>query len=110
MATPTASPQNNTVTYFNSLWLSDTTHAWWVFVNIGSGNGLLPDGIKPSPEPMLTYHQYGPIVSTSEQFHGNVITKSHLKIKHLNSQPLLPGDNELTIQMPLHAAYYIRII
>ena len=24
--------------------------------NIGSGNGLLPDGTKPLPEPMLTYH------------------------------------------------------
>ena len=26
-------------------------------VNIGSGNGLLPDDTKPLPEPMLTYHQ-----------------------------------------------------
>ena len=25
--------------------------------NIGLGNGLLPDGTKPLPEPMLTYHQ-----------------------------------------------------
>ena len=24
-------------------------------VNIGSGNGLLPDGTKPLPEPKLTY-------------------------------------------------------
>ena len=24
--------------------------------NIGSGKGLLPDGTKPLPEPMLTYH------------------------------------------------------
>ena len=23
--------------------------------NIGSGNGMLPDGTKPLPEPMLTY-------------------------------------------------------
>ena len=29
-----------------------------IWVNIGSGNGLLPDGIKPLPEPMLTNHQY----------------------------------------------------
>ena len=27
---------------------------WWT---IGSGNGLLPDGTKPLPEPLLTYHQ-----------------------------------------------------
>ena len=26
-------------------------------VNIGSGNGLLPDGTKPLPEPWLTYRQ-----------------------------------------------------
>ena len=26
-------------------------------VNIGSGNGLLPDGTKPSPEPMFTTHE-----------------------------------------------------
>ena len=26
---------------------------WW-YVSIGSGNGLVPDGTKPLPEPMLT--------------------------------------------------------
>ena len=26
-------------------------------VNIGSDNDLLPDGTKPLPEPMLTFHQ-----------------------------------------------------
>ena len=28
-----------------------------ISVNIGSGNGLLPNGTKPLPEPILTYHQ-----------------------------------------------------
>ena len=28
----------------------------WNWVNIGSGNGVLPDGTKPLPQPMLTYH------------------------------------------------------
>ena len=28
-----------------------------IWVNIGSGNGLLPDGTKPLLEPVLTYHQ-----------------------------------------------------
>ena len=43
--------------------MSKTTVAWWhhrateIWVNIGSGNGLLPDGTKPLPEPMLIYHQ-----------------------------------------------------
>ena len=34
----------------NTSWPSDTK----IWVNIGSGNGLLPDGTKPLPEPMLT--------------------------------------------------------
>ena len=40
-----------------------TPGEWWrhmateIWVNIGSGNGLVPDGTKPLPEPMLTDHQ-----------------------------------------------------
>ena len=30
-------------------------------VNIGSSNGLLPDGTKPLPEPMMTRHQQCPV-------------------------------------------------
>ena len=26
----------------------------WIYVNIGSGDGLLPDGTMPLPEPILT--------------------------------------------------------
>ena len=35
------------VAYFNSLWRHMATQAW---VNIGSSNGLLPDGIKQLPQ------------------------------------------------------------
>ena len=28
-----------------------------IWVNIGSDNGLLPDGTKPVPEPVLIYHE-----------------------------------------------------
>ena len=41
--------------------------AWWlhivtqIWVNIGSGNGLLPAGTKPLPGPLLTYHQENPV-------------------------------------------------
>ena len=38
---------------FMHWWLPMTTEIW---VNIGSGNGLVPDGTKPLPEPMLTDH------------------------------------------------------
>ena len=40
-----------------------------VFVKIGSGNGLMPNGTKPLPEPMLTYHQYDHVAFTWGQFH-----------------------------------------
>ena len=43
--------------HLNSLWPSDAI--WWqIWVKLGSGNGLLPDGTKPLPEPMLTDHQW----------------------------------------------------
>ena len=34
--------------------------ASWNLNNIGSGNGLVPDGTKPSPEPMLIFHYWIP--------------------------------------------------
>ena len=41
-------------------------------INIGSGNGLLPDGTKPLPEPMLTYRKVFPSIdlkaSDNERF------------------------------------------
>ena len=36
---------------FDSLWPSDA-----IWVNNGSGIGLLPHGTKPLPEPMVAYH------------------------------------------------------
>ena len=36
----------------------------YIWVNLGSGNGLLPDGTKQLPEPMLAYHQRGSLAST----------------------------------------------
>ena len=40
-----------------------------IWVNIGSGNGLLPDGTKPLPEPMLTYHRWGPLALNQASFY-----------------------------------------
>ena len=33
-----------------------TSYGIIAFVNIGSGNGLLPDGTKPLPKPVVMYH------------------------------------------------------
>ena len=48
--------------------------AWWrqmateIWVNIGLGNSLLPDGTKPFPEPMLTEHHWIPVTFILGQF------------------------------------------
>ena len=53
--------------------MSTLTHwglmATEIWVNIGSGNGLLPDGTKPLPEPMLTDHQWSSVTFIVGQFH-----------------------------------------
>ena len=43
-------------------------------VNIGSGNGLLPDDTKPSPEPMLWHAPEGNIVWKAQYIHVIKIT------------------------------------
>ena len=71
-----------------------------IWVNIGSGNGLLPDGTKPLPEPLLNDHQWSPVKiyirASSQEMPQSSITKiwlkSHKKF-HLN----FPGANELII-------------
>ena len=59
-------------------------------INISSGNGLLPDGIKPLPEPMLTYHQWGLAAFTWGKFDRK---SSWYLLLIINSrlQPHLPG-------------------
>ena len=72
------------------------TKSW---VNIGSGNGLLPDSTKSLPEPMLTNHQWSPVTFISRQFHKRCLSHHSLKsiwklhIKKFNSN--FPGANEL---------------
>ena len=41
-----------------------TSYATEIWVNIGSGNGLLSDGAKPLPEAMLTNDQWGCVAFT----------------------------------------------
>ena len=62
------------------------------WVNIGSGNGLVPDGTKPLPEPMLTNHQ----MTISHEMLKIAILDLSLKIINLNIRVHLPGINELT--------------
>ena len=47
------------------------------WVNIVSGNGLLPDGTKPLPEPML--HQYGAVTFIWGQCYKRYLIQQLLK-------------------------------
>ena len=47
-----------------------------IFVNIGSGNGVLSDDTKPLPEPMLTDNQWSQITFILGQF-DKVTTFNH---------------------------------
>ena len=55
--------------YHITLWLDDAIwwHGWWISDNIGSSNGMLPDGTKPLPKPMLIYHHWACVLFTGEQ-------------------------------------------
>ena len=76
-----------------------TPYGTQIPVNIGSGNGLLPDGTKPLPEPTLTYYQnvfYGiPFRLISQEVLVNLICKLYLAITLLKLLPHLPRTNEL---------------
>ena len=73
--------------------------ATWILVNIGSGNGLLPDGTKPLPEPLLTDHQWSPVAFILGQFHKRCLNcqwqKIRLKITCLKFYSNFPGANVL---------------
>ena len=48
-----------------------------ILVNIGSGNGLLPDGTKPLPAPMLIYRKYGPMTLSKDNFFRDTPAINH---------------------------------
>ena len=65
-----------------------------IWVNIGSGNGLLPDGTKPLPEPML--RSLGIHLRALSLDDVKIpVNKTRLKIAVLKWHPGLPGANEI---------------
>ena len=90
-------------------WPSYATGQQKFCVNIGSGNGLLPDSTKPLPQPMLSDHQWSPVKfilgqksseihirPISQEMPQPSITKICLKITCLKFHSNFPGANELT--------------
>ena len=61
--------------------VNELMQAYWhhmmlqIWVNFVSGNGLVPDGTKPLPEPKLTYHQCGSLVSTTRQSYKTILQR-----------------------------------
>ena len=75
--------------------------ATWIWVNIGSGNGLLPDGTKQLPEPMLTDHQWHSCIIVQGQFHKRCLNHQSLKSiwKYLKFLSNFPGANQLRVTL-----------
>ena len=72
-----------------------------MWVNIGSSNGLLPDGIKPLPEPMLTDHQWSQVTFILGQFHKRCLNHQSLKSVgklHRKFHSNFSGANEFTCE------------
>ena len=67
------------------------------WVNISLGNGLLPDGTKPLPEPMLTEHQWGSVVLTSQEVLKISIHKTSLINTLVKLLPSLSGASGFTL-------------
>ena len=84
-----------------------------IWVKIGSGSGLLPDGTKPLPEPMLTYRKWGPVTNIWRQFHKRYIPQSwmievSLKITNPKFHSNPPGANELKGVTDTHRTIRLR--
>ena len=72
--------------------------ATWNWVNIGSGNGLLPDGTKPLPEPVdlsLVRSIDINLMAISPKIPSRSITKITLKTIYPQFYLNFPGANEL---------------
>ena len=69
-----------------------------IWVNIGSGNGLSPDGTKPLPEPILTSSVKSSdihIRAISQVMPQPSVTEIRLKITFLKFHSKFPGAYEL---------------
>ena len=64
----TVHKRNHIHQWVNSLWPRDAIYNINL-ANIGSGNGFLPNGTKPLPEPMLINLQWHIVTYTGQQLH-----------------------------------------
>ena len=57
-----------------------------IWVNFFSNDGLLPDGTRPLPKPILTHHLWGPLRVTWGQFHKKILSHQSLKSSNRKCQ------------------------
>ena len=86
-----------------------------ILVNTGSGNGLLLDGTKPLPEPMLTYNQSGPVAFIWWHYHHYYLLGSSSrqdKAEHWGWHWLAVQGDSRTLQgrwdTPMHPSRWHR--
>ena len=80
-------------------YLTDPRWRHRIWVDIGTGDGLVPASTKPLPELILTYPQWGIYLKASLQKAIKISLKYiTLKITYLVLQLHLPGANELISQ------------
>ena len=58
-------------------------------INIGSGDGLLPDGTKALPEPMLANHHWNKMSPRLERIYRTISNIRHTKSPNLNVSRLV---------------------
>ena len=88
--------------------------ATWIWVNIGLGNRLLPDGTNPLPEPMLSYHEV-PWHSSKAiviKWFEDTYQQNNVENAFSKSNLDLPGINELILndRPRLKSSWYSRMI
>ena len=69
---------------------------WDIFISIVSGNGLLPNGTKPLPGPMLIYCQIGPCGTNSATWVKRIIFIQENASQNTIMWPLYTVLNVLT--------------
>ena len=85
----------------NSLWPSEDI--WWQ--RSGSTlakviDGVLPDGTKPLPEPMLSHHQWGCMVCTLRYF-----TRGARELNHISQEVLKNSIHNMNKVIPVYPPF-----
>ena len=80
--------------------------ATYIWVNIGSGNDLLPDGTKPLPAPILTNHQWDSVSNFTASVPATILYDELILVKLI---PHLTGVDFFILLLLYHPTYTILL-